>query len=154
MGEEAKGRRPLETGGVLLGYRVSQTEAVVTGAIGPGPSAIHRADGFSPDAAYQETELAARFESSDGRETYLGDWHSHPGSAPLPSRKDRRTLKRIAREPDAYCPTPIMLIAGDEADRWIIEGWQGRVGRLGRLSVRPVVLRLFDSSHGARATDG
>ncbi len=144
MREEACRHGPLETGGLALGYRVSGQEAVVTDVIGPGPAAEHRSDRFKPDVEYQEAELEARFAASDGSATYLGDWHSHPGAVGVPSAKDRRTLKRIARAPEAGCPQPVMLILGQVGDEWLMEAWQGRLGFLGRLIVEPASLRLWD----------
>lgn len=144
MRDEAGRHGPLESGGLALGYRVSDQEAVVTDMIGPGPAAEHRSDRYKPDVEYQEAELGARFVESDGRATYLGDWHSHPGTVGIPSAKDRRTLKRIARAPEAACPQPVMLILGQAGDEWLVEAWQGRLGLLGRLIVVPATLRLWD----------
>lgn len=144
MRDEAGRHGPLESGGLALGYRVSDQEAVVTDVIGPGPAAEHRSDRFRPDVDFQEAELEARFGASDGRATYLGDWHSHPGTVGIPSAKDRRTLQRIARAPEADCPRPIMLILGQAGDEWLVEAWQGRLGVLGRLIVEPASLHLWD----------
>jgi integrative and conjugative element protein (TIGR02256 family) len=144
MREEAVRWRPLESGGLLVGYRVNEHEAVLSEIVGPGPAALHRPDGFRPDTRYQELELERRFKRSGGAMTYLGDWHTHPGQPGVPSRKDRRTLRRIARTKDAACPLPLMVILGEEDDEWVVEGWQAHVRWLARLHVRAARLRLWD----------
>lgn len=110
---------PCETGGILLGYEADNGEAVVTGIIGPGPRARHGRFRFKPDAEYQQAELAAHYALTDGRETYLGDWHTHPTGSAAPSLLDRRTLARIARTPSSRTTRPIMVILSGEDDAWI-----------------------------------
>lgn len=108
---------PLETGGMLLGYEAKNGEAVVSAVIGPGPKAKHSRFRFVPDAKYQQAELENHFYKTDGRETYLGDWHTHPlGSCHL-SVVDKWTLARIARTPSSGTQHPIMaILCGSNAD--------------------------------------
>lgn len=145
LAAEAEAEAPDETGGVLLGWR--NGDAVVVGrVVGAGPRAERWPTGMRPDTEYQATKIAEAFQRSDGAVTYLGDWHSHPGTMPDPSKRDRKTLRNIAADADAQCQEPVMLIiAGGEPD-WEAGAWSARLGRLGRwgrLSVRPVALRLF-----------
>jgi integrative and conjugative element protein (TIGR02256 family) len=77
--ELAGERYALETGGIVVGYMPPDSrDPVVTGIIGPGPHAHHRAKGFKPDAAWQEQRVAEVYEASGRVITYHGDWHSHP----------------------------------------------------------------------------
>lgn len=47
--------------------------------------------------------------------------------------RDRRTLRRIASDPDAQCPMPTMLILEqDEVERWSAAGWIGYLARTPR----------------------
>lgn len=125
MSELATQRFPLETGGMLLGYQADNGEAVITGIIGPGPNARHSQYRFKPDAEYQQQELEAHFYRTEGRETYLGDWHTHPRGSDTLSLIDKRTLRKIARTPSSGTVHPIMVImAGDSVD------WRLRVVRL------------------------
>jgi integrative and conjugative element protein (TIGR02256 family) len=78
---EAAARYPLETGGVFMGYWADDRTAVVTQAIGPGPNAYHHRHRFAPDQEWQTTEIAEYYRASGRRETYLGDWHTHPDEA-------------------------------------------------------------------------
>ncbi len=135
---EASARYPLETGGVFMGYWVDATTAVVTRAIGPGPNAAHQRHAFSPDQDWQTTAIAEHYRAADRRETYLGDWHSHPDETQAYlSRKDRAVLYRIATTPGARAPTPLMSVLLGSLHNWEIATWRGRAAR--RLKVFPAV---------------
>lgn len=108
---EADAHAPLETGGVLLGVS-DGLNVWIDEVIGPGPAAIHRKTSFTPDATYQYQQIAAIYEASGRRVSYLGDWHTHPGSAPYLSWRDRRTLRGISRTASARQPNPVMLVFG------------------------------------------
>lgn len=110
---EAARMAPLETGGMLLGYRVGD-EVVVQAITGPGPDAKHHRARFEPDAAWQQQELERVYAESGRITTYLGDWHTHPAGVPVPSRRDRKTARKVAREKSARAPRPLTAILGGE----------------------------------------
>jgi integrative and conjugative element protein (TIGR02256 family) len=115
---------PLETGGLLMGYHTADClEVVITDIVGPGPDAVHASDAFTPDYPYHERMVAELYESSGGTTTYLGDWHTHPGGTPSPSKTDTAALRQIARSPEARAPEPIMGIAAGP-DPWRLAVWQ------------------------------
>lgn len=117
---------PNETGGVLLGYEsVDTNDVVITYAVGPGPNAIHELASFVPDSIWQQAQIDDYYRESGRTKTYLGDWHTHPSGGSHFSSKDRGTLKRIARTPEARAPSPIMAILYGERGNWDL-----RVGRL------------------------
>lgn len=102
---------PNETGGMLLGY-VNGAHRVVTALIDAGPEAEHSRSRMLPDNAYQQAKLLSHFEETGGRESFLGEWHSHPISAPLMSWTDRRTLSRVSTSSRHLPAIPIMMIVG------------------------------------------
>jgi integrative and conjugative element protein (TIGR02256 family) len=106
--------QPNETGGLILGYWASKSEAVVQEITFAGPEAIGGAYSFDPDYEHDAELVAERYANSDGITTYLGDWHSHPNTMnAYLSKKDRAVLKRIAQSPDARAPRPLaMVLAG------------------------------------------
>ncbi|RYZ41267.1 MAG: hypothetical protein EOO71_12730 [Myxococcaceae bacterium] len=56
-----------------------------------------------------------------GRDHYLGEWHFHPFSAPIPSGTDLGQLTAIASTPGYGCPEPLLLIVGgDPMGAWSI----------------------------------
>lgn len=124
MQAEANDKFPLETGGVVTGYR-SGAHQVITQVLGPGPGATHTAGGFFPDHDWQCAELDSIFAASQGATVYLGDWHTHPGGRPKMSGIDRQTLLRIARHQEARAPQPLMIIgAGNDVKGW---DWRAHV---------------------------
>ncbi len=136
----AKDKAPLETGGMLLGYEgVDPCELVVTQTIEAGPNAVEQKEAFAPNGPWQREELAAVYASSGRITTYLGDWHSHPAGTALPSPKDLRTAKRVARSRAARASRPltIILMCDDE------KGWLAAAYRYSRWRLRPVKLEPF-----------
>ena len=111
---------PLETGGMLLGYVADNNDVVVTAIIGPGPAAKHARHAFEPDSVYQIEILHSHYCATDGRETYLGDWHSHPDGVSILSRTDKRTLASIAHDPSSGIKRPVMAIIASSAGQWSV----------------------------------
>lgn len=137
---EASRTYPLETGGVLLGWRADRRQVVVAEVVGPGPDAEHRPRSFRPDAAWQQHRINEIYGNSGRCITYLGDWHTHPNGSVSLSPRDTTTLRRIARHPEARAPRPVMAVLGGGAPEWhlgvrqIDSAWALRVRRL---QVRP-----------------
>jgi hypothetical protein len=52
---------------------------------------------------------------SDPRVGYLGEWHSHPADVG-PSATDAATMRRLAADPDAGCPHPLLIIVRRTSD--------------------------------------
>lgn len=125
---EAADKFPLESGGTFMGWWADSGTAVITGMIGPGPDAHHGRHSFQPDQAWQLAQIADHYAASGRRETYLGDWHSHPGaSGGNLSWTDRRVLRRIIETPAARCPTPLMIVYWGEIDNWEVTAWHARL---------------------------
>lgn len=108
---EAVEKAPLETGGILMGYWDGDN-GLVTHVVGPGSEATHREQSFAPDYPYHRRMAAEIYERSGRTETYLGDWHTHPGSGAYMSADDRATAQRIAADQEARCVEPVMMILG------------------------------------------
>lgn len=144
---EADDKHPLETGGILLGYRAEDEQhLVVTHMVGPGPRAVHGRDRYAPDYAYQTSEIARVYASVSGGVDYLGDWHTHPGAAPYMSRKDVATLRRIAAAKAARASRPVMLVLSPGPE-WEPAAWLGElrprcVWRAG-IDLTPIEVRVF-----------
>lgn len=123
----------LETGGALMGYW-NGANAVITAIIGAGPAALHERHNFEPDQEWQVAAIARHYEASGRRETYIGDWHTHPDAkAPHLSWTDRRVIRRIINTPSARAPNPLMIVfCGAEGD-WHATAW------LACLKPRPII---------------
>ena len=114
---------PLETGGILMGYW-AEPDVVITDVIGPGPKAVHYPMGFLPDAEYHENEVARIYQQTDRISTYLGDWHTHPCGSTRLSRRDRKTMQRIARSDEARCTKPLMGVFAGGKSEWNVDIWR------------------------------
>jgi integrative and conjugative element protein (TIGR02256 family) len=101
-----------ETGGVLMGYRANNHEAVITLCVGPGPRAVHKHYAFRPDTEFQEQEISRIYKQSGYTETYLGDWHTHPDSVPYLSWRDKTTFRQICLYKPARLENPLMMVLG------------------------------------------
>jgi integrative and conjugative element protein (TIGR02256 family) len=121
-----------------MGYW-AEPDVVITDAIGPGPKAVHYPMGFLPDAEYHEKEVARIYERAERISTYLGDWHTHPCGSTRLSRRDRRTMKRIACSAEARCPKPLMAVFAGGKREWKTDVWRfNRTGFLISLFGRDV----------------
>lgn len=124
MEAEARTWYPLETGGVLMGYRPQDSGGfVITTFIGPGVNAVHKRARFEPDTAWQLGRIQAIYEASSRTHTYLGEWHTHPKGSTALSFLDRSTLNKISKSREARAPTPIMAIMAGQPDKWKIEAY-------------------------------
>jgi integrative and conjugative element protein (TIGR02256 family) len=121
-----QGRRwaPLETGGVLLGWRDGD-DRIVAGLIGAGDKAVHAVHAFEPDHEFQIEELGKVFARTNGDLDYLGDWHTHPAGHVAMSWRDRRTLRAIGRT----VGDALMVIVEPGPDCAVIGGWRHFVER-------------------------
>lgn len=144
MRQHARKLCPLETGGILLGWR-SGEDRVVVDMRGPGLRALHGRQCFLPDHTWQLDEIHRAFKESNGDIDYLGDWHSHPNGTAAMSQQDSITLRRITRR----VKEPLMLIIAGTLDNleWAAGCWRG-IRQSGvmwrRFEVAPQELKLFE----------
>jgi integrative and conjugative element protein (TIGR02256 family) len=147
MFSEACRKDPHETGGCLMGYWTKSGEVVVCYQVGPGPSAIHGRYSFEPDYKFHSKQVGDIYDATDGRITYLGDWHTHPGGSPVPSPLDLKTLKALAASKAARAPKPLMIILGGY-------GSYSHKGAYVLLSGRPVSCEVVDFDYVDQAEAG
>lgn len=108
---EARHWKLRETGGALLGWR-EDDQTVVAHVLGPGPNAVHRQHSFEPDGPWQQRQGAHIYRDSGRMVTFLGDWHTHPFGAPMPSSQDSKTATMLADDPRFRTPVPLYAILG------------------------------------------
>lgn len=146
--DEATRTFPLESGGTFMGWWADGATAVITAMIGPGPYAVHQQHAFEPDQAWQLVQIANHYQASGRRETYLGDWHSHPNaSSGRLSWTDRRVLRHVIQCPEARCVNPFMAVFWGETEAWQPEIWNAylrkRLLLWDRLIVEPAELKVY-----------
>lgn len=95
VSERAKNR---ETGGVLLGRRISESEIFCMTATRPGPEAEQYKTEFSPDVEYAQDIIDNLREDFDV--VWIGTWHKHPGDLNELSRGDIQQMKEFVNDPE------------------------------------------------------
>lgn len=151
---EARRWRLRETGGALLGWH-NESEVVVRQILGPGPRAKHGFSHFEPDAKWQGARGREIYAASRRTIAYVGDWHTHPRGAPVPSRQDRKTMAAIASDEDFRAPHPLSVILGCPLRRavrhrpreLVVYVWDGT-------RLVPIEVLMFDATSGAPDFDG
>ena len=77
----------VETGGVLVGF-YNNDNIIIDSVSGPGPNANHSLTEFVIDEAYMYDFLDIEYVNSNGKNIYVGEWHTHPQVEPFPSEQD------------------------------------------------------------------
>lgn len=126
---------PLETGGVLVGHTAEDGRVVVTAVVGPGPNARHSRTRFTRDGDYAQAEVDRLHQASEGRDDYVGEWHTHP-QAGGPSLTDRGSMAWISVNPKYRREAPVLIIMERvRRDIWHARAFQWDSGRLASVQI-------------------
>lgn len=107
---------PCETGGILVGnYSSDQTTASITQITSPPKESKHHKFSF-----YRSSTGLMQFLNSmwNQGQYYLGEWHYHPNSPPIPSNTDLRQMSTLSKNNKLKCPEPILIIIGGSIKEW------------------------------------
>lgn len=105
--------RSVETGGLLWGEWDDATRIVwVTDASGPPSDSYHSAEHFVCGIAGTREEHEARVRQTRRSVGYIGMWHTHPTSRPLPSVTDFTGMHNILTAGDLPPRKNLLLIFG------------------------------------------
>lgn len=104
---------PNETGGILAGRYVDErTCAVVESVSAPPPDSSSGKTWFQRGSSRLRGWLRTRWENR--KQSYLGEWHSHPGGSAHPSAPDIRSVQDIASDPTSERPEVVLVIIGGD----------------------------------------
>lgn len=107
----ARSRSPNEIGTSLVGtYSDDAKVAYATGLAPVSKDSRGARTTFQRGIAGLRRFLSTTFAASKGRTHYVGEWHSHPGGAPVPSPTDEENSMEIASDPEMRCPECILII--------------------------------------------
>lgn len=99
---ELKRARVNEIGGILMGEHVGENEfrlkEITIQRRGGSFSRFRR---LVPDFINLLRQFFASTNKAYTRFNYLGEWHSHPSFAPVPSTQDSRSMQEIAEDDNA-----------------------------------------------------
>lgn len=114
-------RRDKEAGGALVGRHLKGgNDVIVDGATLPMPGDRRTRVSFQRRASGHAAAIDLAWQVSEGTQTYLGEWHTHPELRPSPSRTDFRDWSRKLHE-DEYSGVLFFVIVGTEE----ISAWEG-----------------------------
>ena len=107
----------VETGGLLFGEREDASRVVwVNEVMGPPPDSEQSEEGFICGIKDIDVANGEKRKRSRGAIQYIGMWHTHPNSAPLPSLKDLEGMKKIVSATDRPARMSLLLIIGTPLD--------------------------------------
>lgn len=110
---------------MMVGNRVLVDEVTI-----PGPNDRRSRFHFWRAERPAQEIIDAAWRRSNGELNYLGEWHTHPEDAPLPSSHDRMDWRRLVTIQSYEQPSLFFIIAG----RRTISAWEmNRMGRAIRL---------------------
>lgn len=108
-----------ETGGILLGHTHSRERVIdVVEAGDAGPKAERRPDFFLRDLEHARDLAAAAWGRERGE--WVGEWHTHPVSGPLPSVRDLVTYADLLARDDLSFEIFVSIIVTPHRQ----EGWE------------------------------
>lgn len=104
-----------EAGGILLG-QVSETAIYVCRASTPTALDKRSLFGFKRTRKAAQMLIEYEFRNSEGRITYLGEWHSHPEMHATPSGQDVLMIKQQYEENTIFVDCLLLVVLGRESD--------------------------------------
>lgn len=112
-----------ESGGILLGYRRGD-HLHVTLATPPQADDFGWRYFFKRSARHHQEIALRQWYNSDKKMDYLGEWHTHPQSVPIPSSLDFSEWQKISNRR----PVPmVFIIAGWDGNIWLGLSSQGKI---------------------------
>jgi integrative and conjugative element protein (TIGR02256 family) len=109
--------RPYEVGGWLLGYWAEDHSSVFVTHATP-PASKGTPFGVRISGCGHRKLFDQAWDASDGLVTFLGDWHTHPGSPPYPSARDEAALVQLATSVKFDTPEPLIAIVSTPRYPW------------------------------------
>ena len=113
MTEIAQAHSPYEVGTSLVGcYSDNGFEASVLDLAPLSPDSKGSRTSFYRGVAGLRKFFMKLRQTFSGKRHYVGEWHSHPDAAPLPSHRDDRQQLAIAKDTNTACPECILILIG------------------------------------------
>jgi integrative and conjugative element protein (TIGR02256 family) len=108
--------RRIETGGLLWGEWDDATAIIwVTEASGPPPDSYHSEQEFKCGVEGTAAEHQSRTNMTRSSVGYIGMWHTHPDSQPLPSRTDIGGMHYLLTNGTLPLRKNVLLIFGKDS---------------------------------------
>lgn len=110
-----RGRASREAGGILLG-EVSETAVLVSRVTAPSSRDRRSRFGFVRDRKVAQVIVDHEHLNSEGRVTYIGEWHTHPERSAEPSAVDERMIREQLASNVVPAGFLLLVVLGLEVD--------------------------------------
>lgn len=114
MQQEISRAPNVETGGVLVGFKLGDGDIKVRFASPPGPNAVKSKTRFIKDVNFCQAYLDEKYRNEGDRAVYVGEWHYHPCLNNHTSNIDLSSLSQIAIQKEYLTIKPVMIIFSSE----------------------------------------
>jgi len=101
-----------ESGGILMGYVLKENVFAINDISVPSKFDKASRYNFTRSKKNAQMILNKAFKSSNGKQIYLGEWHTHPEDYPSPSNLDFKSIKKQFHGNILNSPVIFMLIYG------------------------------------------
>lgn len=102
-----------ESGGILLGKHIPEENYyLISAATEPCESDSAGKLWFLRDYKAAQRIIDSAWETSNGIQNYIGEWHTHPWKAPRPSFTDRELMKKLVKDHSNVWNHLFMIIGG------------------------------------------
>ena len=126
----------VESGGILIGsYRGPHIDVV--DCTEPGVADEATLSSFTRQDKRHQVAATQAWRKTKRKQTYVGEWHSHPYGEPVPSGTDKRVWQSVVGKMKSPCLFVVVSPIG----------W--RVFRIGNLKRVAGVVPLAESEHGS-----
>lgn len=100
-----------ESGGIITGNVYENKIEVLNCS---EPSRLDQRSRYNYNRSHKSAQIYIneKFEKSEGKEIYLGEWHTHPEDAPIPSTTDIKSFNKTLNKNRLNSDIHFMIIVG------------------------------------------
>lgn len=111
----------VESGGILVGYlNPADRQVIITDVTTPFLKDCRCPCSFKRSEHGHQQEMDRLWEESNHTKTYLGEWHTHRQTIPIPSFIDTRDWKRISKIELNYKQPFFVIIGKEKIKAWTV----------------------------------
>jgi integrative and conjugative element protein (TIGR02256 family) len=108
-----------EKGGIILGKLIPSQDTLIITDLIPSNNVYNNRINIQLDTQELQKIIDKKWEESNGKITYLGDWHTHPCENPKPSITDKITFFKNYHQSKIDQNILIYIILGSKEDNYI-----------------------------------
>ena len=111
----------IESGGIIVGYlNLADKQVIITDITTPFSEDSRGRNYFKRSEYGHQQEMDRLWHESGQKKTYLGEWHTHNQSIPVPSLVDKRDWKRIDKINKNYKQAFFVIVGLNKLKVWTV----------------------------------